>query len=45
MRCLMRMREYMNPNVITVTSGASISKAEKVMLERNIRRLPVADTG
>ena len=41
----MYMREYMNTNVITVTSDTLIQDAEKTMRDNKIRRLPVVDKG
>ena len=41
----MYIREYMNPNVITVNSDTLIHNAEKIMRDHKIRRLPVVDKG
>ena len=41
----MYMKEYMNTNVITVTSDAPVHDAEKIMRDNKIRRLPVVDKG
>ena len=41
----MYMRDYMNPDVITVTSGAPIEEAERIMKAAGVRRLPVVDKG
>jgi len=41
----MYVREYMNPNVITVTSDTLVHDAQKIMKDHGIRRLPVVDGG
>ncbi|MDD5094918.1 MAG: CBS domain-containing protein [Dehalococcoidia bacterium] len=41
----MRVREFMTTNVITVTVKTSIDEARRLMVEQNIRRLPVVDRG
>lgn len=41
----MRVKEYMNTNVITVTRDTSIQEASKLMEDRGIRRLPVVEDG
>ena len=41
----MYIREYMHTDVITTTSDTPIHDAEKIMRDRNIRRLPVVDKG
>lgn len=41
----MYVREYMNTNVITVSSDTPIQDAEKIMRDNKIRRLPVVDKG
>ena len=41
----MYVREYMNPNVITVTSDTLVHDAQKLMKDHGIRRLPVVDKG
>ena len=41
----MYVEEYMNTNVITVSSDTLIHDAEKIMREHKIRRLPVVDKG
>lgn len=41
----MYVREYMNTNVITVSSDTQIHDAEKIMRDNKIRRLPVVDKG
>lgn len=41
----MYVREYMNPNVITVASDTLVHDAQKLMKDHGIRRLPVVDNG
>lgn len=41
----MRIGEYMTSNVITVRSDTYIQKAQKLMQDHKIRRLPVVDEG
>ena len=41
----MYMREYMNTNVIAVSSDTLMHDAEKIMEDNKIRRLPVVDKG
>ena len=41
----MYVREYMNPDVITITSDSPIEEAERIMHEKDIHRLPVVDSG
>ncbi len=41
----MYIGEYMNTNVITVSSDTLIHDAEKIMRDHKIRRLPVVDKG
>lgn len=41
----MYVREYMNPNVITVASDTLVHDAQKLMKDQGIRRLPVVDKG
>jgi acetoin utilization protein AcuB len=41
----MLIRDIMTKKVITVTSKTSVGDAQKLMKERNLRRLPVVDEG
>lgn len=41
----MRIEEFMNRNVITVSPETKLLDAQKIMVERNIRRLPVVEHG
>jgi acetoin utilization protein AcuB len=41
----MYIREYMNTDVITITGGALIGDAQKLMQDHKIRRLPVEQGG
>lgn len=41
----MRVEEFMTKNVITVSPEARLLDAQKIMVEKNIRRLPVVDKG
>lgn len=41
----MKVKERMNPNVITVTKDTTINEAFSLMKENNIRRLPVIEKG
>ncbi len=41
----MYVREYMNPNVVTVTSDSFVHDAQRLMKDHGIRRLPVVDKG
>ena len=41
----MYIRDYMNPDVITVTSDTPIEEAERIMQVAGVRRLPVVDKG
>jgi acetoin utilization protein AcuB len=41
----MRMRDIMTKNPLTVDSDTPIAEAKSIMMENNIRRLPVVDRG
>jgi len=41
----MRVEEFMTKNVITVSPETRLLDAQKIMVEKNIRRLPVVDKG
>jgi len=41
----MRVEEFMTKNVITVSPETRLLDAQKIMVERKIRRLPVVDKG
>ena len=41
----MYIKEYMNTNVISVSSDTPVNDAEKIMRDNKIRRLPVVDKG
>jgi len=41
----MYVHGYMRRNVITINSNAPLCEAERSMLEKGIRRLPVMDDG
>ncbi|HEY7018436.1 MAG TPA: CBS domain-containing protein [Gaiellaceae bacterium] len=40
-----RVREWMTPDPITLTSDASAAEAAKIMLENGFRHVPVVDEG
>lgn len=40
-----RVRQWMTPDVVTVEPSMSADEAEKTMLERNFRHLPVVENG
>jgi acetoin utilization protein AcuB len=41
----MKVRNFMNPDVITVETETSIMEAQNIMREKRIKRLPVMDKG
>jgi len=44
-RVIMRIRDVMTKNPVTVSSDALVFDARKIMKEKNFRRLPVVDKG
>jgi len=44
-RVIMRIRDVMTKNPVTVSSDALVFDARKIMKEKNFRRLPVVDQG